>query len=354
MTTPSRFPRRHILFPIFAVAFAFCTGGCNRQPTEPGSARHTPANDRTAVTALGRVTPGRAVISIAAQTGSRVLELKVSEGRKVQAGDVLALLDTHPMREAEQAAAAVALAEARTRLDAETAYAEALITQSRQAVRLLEVSVDHERREVERVKSLTATKALPEQRLVDQKFLSDSRELELGKANAELAAAQAALARTRSLVGVESAEAQVKTAEAQLELTIIRAPIAGEILKVFTYPGERIGNDPILRMGDTADMHVIAEVYETDVAAVRVGQRAVITSPALPQPVDGVVEEVGALIFKNNVLNLDPRAPQDTRVVEVRVKLDDSTAVSRFTHLEVSTRIEVGASAGHGAKSAAR
>src|SRR5678815_2391072 len=102
--------------------------------------------------------------------------------------------------------------------------------------------------------------------------------------------------------------------------TVIRAPMDGEVLKVFTYPGERIGNDPILKMGDTNDMHVIAEVHETDVGAVRIGQRATITSQALDQPVGGTVEEIGALIYKNDVLDVDPRAQKDTRIVEVRIK----------------------------------
>src|SRR5206468_6695772 len=132
--------------------------------------------------------------------------------------------------------------------------------------------------------------------------------------------------RIRSTVGLKSAEARLKSAEEQLELTIIRAPIDGEILKVLTYPGERIANDPILKMGDTADMHVIAEVYETDVGFIRVGQRATITSEALGEPVQGTVEEIGKLIYKNDVLNIDPRADKDTRIVEVRVKLDNSEA----------------------------
>jgi HlyD family secretion protein len=180
-----------------------------------------------------------------------------------------------------------------------------------------------------------------------------SRERELAKANAELTAAQAALARTRSLVAVKSAEAQVKGAEAQLDLTIIRAPVDGEIFKVFNYPGERIGNEPILEMGDTADMHVIAEVHESDVGSVRVGQHVTVTSVALPEPVHGVVEEIRALIHKSHVLDVDPRAPQDTRVVEVRVKLEKSAVVSRLTHLEVSTRIDLDSPAA-GSKSAAR
>lgn len=338
MTNPNGF-LRCVLSSILGLAV---TGaGCEKRIPD-SHPRDTAGRQRSAVTALGRVTPGRAVISIAAPPETRVSRLEVSDGKKVNAGDVLAYLDTYPLRIAERDAAQIALDEARERLKTETAYAEAVLNQSRQAVRLLELAVEHERRELDRIKTLTSTKALPEQRLVDQKFVFESRELELGKASAELAASQAALARARTLVGVASAEAQVKRAEAQLELTIIRAPISGEILKVFTYPGERIGSAPILKMGNTADMHVIAEVHETDIGAVRVGQRATITSDALAEPVHGVVEEIGALISKNDVFDLDPRADQDTRVVEVRVKLDNADSVARLTHLEVSTRIDLG------------
>lgn len=346
MIIPNRISRC-ILCPLFFLAVA--AGGCGKNSKT--DSRFAADKNRSAVTALGRVTPGRAAISIAAQPGDRILKLEVSEGKEVKAGDVLAYLDSYTLRLAERDAAKVALDEARERLQTETTYAEAVIDQSKEAVRLLEISVEHEHKELKRVQSLTS--ALAERSLDDQKFAVASREGELVKAKAELRAAEASLARTRSTVAVDSAEARLKTAEAQLGLTIIRAPIDGEILKVFTYPGERTGDNPILKMGDTNDMHVIAEVHETDVGAVRIGQQATITSEALPEPVHGVVEEIGSLIYKNDVLDLDPRAPRDTRIVEVRVKLDKSEAVSRLTHLEVSTRIDLTKPAA-GPKSAAR
>lgn len=329
------------------LALALLLVGCSKRAPEPRrGARDQP--NRSAVTALGRVVPGRAVISIAAQPGSRLLMLAVSDGKKVSAGEVLAHLETYPLRIAERDAARVALEEARDRLASETAYGKALIEQNRQAARVLEIGVERERRELKRVESLTA--ALAGRSLDDQKFQLDSREGELAKANAELRAAEAALARTESTVAVKSAEARLKAAEAQLELSIIRAPCDGEILKVFTYPGERIGNDPILKMGDTADMNVIAEVHESDIGAVQVGQRAVISSAALTEPVQGVVEEIGRMIHRTAILDLDPRAEQDGRIVEVRIQLDRPEPVAGLSHLEVSTRIDTLP----GAQSAAR
>ena len=310
--------------------------------------RHDASNDRQrktqarlAVTALGRVTPGRSVLAIAGQTGSRIAKLEVVEGQKVKAGDVLAYLDSYSLRLAERDAAKTAFDQAWEREETETAYAHALVDQSSQAVQMLELAAEHERKELNRFEKLASEKTVEEQRLDTQRFVAKSRELELGKVKSELQSAQAALARVRSTVGLSSAQANLNVAEAQLELTTIRAPIDGEILKILTYPGERIGNDPILKMGDTNKMYVVAEVEENDIAAVRVGQHATVTSEAVNEPLHGIVEEIGRLIYKNDIFNLDPRADRDTRIVEVRIKLDTPQPVAALTYLEVSVRIDV-------------
>ena len=325
---------------IMAIAFAVA---CSRPAG--GMSEGKAVDGRKAITALGRVTPGRTIVSIGAPPGARVLKLNVAEGKKVELGEILATLDSEPSRKAEAEAAKVALEEARERLAAETAYGEAMVEQGRAAIHLLELTSNHERDELKRISSLASNLAAPEKRLDDQRFLVARSEAELEKAKAELRAAEASLARSRSMVAVRTAEAQVKSAEAALELAIIRAPLAGEILKVLTYPGERAGEMPILHMGDTGDMQVVAEVRESDVGRVRVGQRATITSPALPEALSGKVEEIGLLVFKNNALDPDPRADRDSRVVEVRVKLDQPERVARLTRLEVYSRIETDSAA---------
>lgn len=316
---------------------ALLGGGCDRRSADLRSgAGENPA----VITALGRAVPGRAIISVAGQAGSRVLKLEVTEGQEVSAGEILATLDTYPLRLAESDEAKVALDEAREQLDAETTYGKALVEQNRETTRLLQVEVDRERRELKRMTSLASQRVVPDKDLDDQRDLAKTREVELEKAKAELRTAEAALVRARRLVGVQTAEAKVKAAQAQVELATVRAPIDGRILKVFTYPGEQIGDAPILQMGDTGDMHVIAEVRENDVRAIRIGQRATITSDALSEPVEGTVEEIGELIYKNDVLDPDPRADQDSRVVEVRVKVDDSASLAHLTRLEVYVRIQ--------------
>src|SRR5437773_8360090 len=186
MINPNRISR-----PVLALLLllAVPNGGCGKRQAD-ARPRDRAGKPVSAVTALGRVTPGRAAISIAAQPGSRIMKLEIIDGKKVKAGEVLAYLEAYPLRMAERDAAKVALGEAWERMETETAYAHAVADQNSEAVRLLEVAVDHERAELKRFESLVSTKTLQEQRLDEQKFLVRSREGELAKAKAELRSAE--------------------------------------------------------------------------------------------------------------------------------------------------------------------
>ena len=102
-----------------------------------------------------------------------------------------------------------------------------------------------------------------------------------------------------------------------------------------------MGPDGIAELGRTDQMYAVAEVYETDIGKVHVGQRATITSPALHGELLGTVERIGMKIGKRNVLDDDPAASTDARVVEVHIRLDDSGAVAGLTNLQVEVRIKL-------------
>jgi HlyD family secretion protein len=134
-------------------------------------------------------------------------------------------------------------------------------------------------------------------------------------------------------------QAQLERAKAELALAVVRSPITGRVLEVHTREGERVGLDGIAELGQTDAMYAVAEVYETDVQRVRIGQRAQISSPAIPRPVSGTVDRVGLKIGKKDVLSVDPAAKTDARVVEVRILLDDAAEVAGLTNLEVDVAI---------------
>ena len=135
------------------------------------------------------------------------------------------------------------------------------------------------------------------------------------------------------------AEAGVGAARAQLALSEIRAPIAGEVLEVHARSGEMVGLDGVVELGETDRMYAVAEVYETDIGLVHVGQRAVVESPALGAPLEGEVERIGLKVSRMDVIGTDPIAKTDARVIEVRIALDDSDKARALTHLQVEVEI---------------
>jgi HlyD family secretion protein len=90
----------------------------------------------------------------------------------------------------------------------------------------------------------------------------------------------------------------------------------------------------------TDEMLAVAEIYETDIGRVQVGQRATVSSPALADPLVGKVERIGRKIGKLDVLDADPVAKTDARVVEVEIRLDDAARVAALTNLQVEVSIE--------------
>ncbi|HEY9697158.1 MAG TPA: HlyD family efflux transporter periplasmic adaptor subunit [Trichocoleus sp.] len=338
-----------------------------------------PAPERVEVVALGRLEPQGEVVRIGGPTGERISQLNVQQGDQVAAGAVLAQLDSYGERLAERDYAASQLAEAEKRLNAQSRYGQAQIQEAQTRVqqidrptnfeiaaqqanvRDLEAQLSMANTDLQRNQNLRNEGAISQRELDRQMTqvrqlqeqitsakanlvrLEEKRRADLGNAQAQVQSQQANLSVTEVEAAVESARQNLKLAQAKLDRTIIRAPRQGRVLRVITHAGEAIGEQGILDLGNTSQMYVVAEVYESDVGLVKLGQTATISSRngAFTTPLAGKVAEIGWQIFKNNVLDDDPAANADARVVEVKIRLDDSQPVEALTNLQVDVRINV-------------
>ncbi|WP_026082436.1 HlyD family efflux transporter periplasmic adaptor subunit [Mastigocladopsis repens] len=144
---------------------------------------------------------------------------------------------------------------------------------------------------------------------------------------------------------VSNAVATMRKAEAQLNLSYVKAPISGEVLKIHTKAGESMSADGIAEIGRTDQMMIVAEVPEDSIGKVRLGQPAIITSDngAFSGELQGTVAEIGRKIGKKDVLNTDPAADIDARVVEVKIALTpkDSEKVAGLTYAKVLVEINI-------------
>lgn len=142
---------------------------------------------------------------------------------------------------------------------------------------------------------------------------------------------------------VENAIATLKHAQTELAGAYIKAPMAGQIIKIHTRVGEKISDSGIADLAQTNQMMAIAEVYQTDIGKVKLGQQAVISSQAFVGELRGTVAQIGLQVNRQNVFSNQPGENLDSRVVEVKIRLnpEDSKRVAGFTNLQVQTAIEI-------------
>ena len=162
-----------------------------------------------------------------------------------------------------------------------------------------------------------------------------------GKLNsiAEIRPVDVALARTE----IESAIANLQRAKTELQAAYIRAPMTGQIIKIHTRVGEKIGDQGIADFAQTNTMMAVAEVYQTDISKIKLGQKAIITSQGFTGELKGVVQQIGLQVKRQNVFSDQPGENLDSRIIEVKIRLnpEDSKKVSGLTNLQVQTAIKL-------------
>ncbi len=154
---------------------------------------------------------------------------------------------------------------------------------------------------VDRLRALVALEAEPEKKLVEA-------EQELTQAQLARAAADAKL---RSL----------SVATASEGLYWLTAPRAGVVVARDALAGQQVGpdrSDPLLVIAELDEVVVTADVPETSVRSLRVGQKAQIFEPgAVDGGVTGTIESIGAVV--------DPQR----RMVDVRVRVPNPDSALR-------------------------
>jgi membrane fusion protein (multidrug efflux system) len=118
-------------------------------------------------------------------------------------------------------------------------------------------------------------------------------------------------ARMRS--GLVNAELALERAELEYAKAATLAPISGRIANVKVATGQRVAGAEIMSIFAMNPIRVNVQVLQSDLAKVRVGNRARMLFPSIPDTVYGVVEQINPLIETN------------TRTARVTVRVENPT-----------------------------
>ena len=322
-------------FFVILLASVCGTLGCHRSSeattnqTNPAAATGTTGQKN--VGGLGRIEPTGGVIDVGAIMGDRLGSLEVHEGKQVKKGETLAILESHDLRGLQVEVARLNVKKAELQEQSTPAH--------EQKIRLLKDHLASAEKDLQRLAGLPKDLVTEQQR--------ERQALVVGQAASELASAQATLLHLQAAnaLTLEAAKLELKTAEAHYARTQITAPCDGTILKIYVRPGETIGAKPILHMANLDRMVVVAEIYENEVKHLYKGQPVQVTSRAFLAPFDekgiqGKVTQIGRMISVPALKSVDPFAPADRHVVEVRIELDDvgCSQSAALSNLQVDVR----------------
>jgi multidrug resistance efflux pump len=248
--------------------------------TSPSSAPPT-ADFQYTVSAVGLVEASTENIAINTTVSGLVMRVYVKAGDHVKVGQPLFSLDDRDLR-AEVSARQAALEVARSRVARlEQSPRPEEIPPAQARVREAEAALADAVVQQKLIESVTDRRAVREEDVQRRRVAVKSAEARLEEAKAALALLQAGswepdlkIARTEAAM----AEAQVKRVETDIERLTIRAPGAGEILKVDVRAGEYaqagVLPKPLMVMGDTSRLHLRADVDESEAWKVQRGAPA--------------------------------------------------------------------------------
>lgn len=259
----------------------------------PAAQAQPAAPARRAVLAEGRVAvPPGAEITVGAELDGKLLKLLVKEQDRVQAGAELGEVDVKEQR--------AALNEAWAR------------------VKEAGADVTYAARERLRAEQLFSSNVVAEAAL--DRSVHDASSAERRKASLLAGAARIA---------------------AQVEKAKLVAPIDGVITQRFADAGEMVAaGSPIVTITDLSRMRVEAEVGEFDTARVRLGAGVTIRAEGYEQSFRGKVAEIPDRVGPRSLKPLDPSRPVDTRVLLVKIELEQPVPLKLGQRVEVEIEIE--------------
>jgi HlyD family secretion protein len=258
-------------------------------------ARVGPADFKETVLATGSLVAREEILVGPEVEGLRITEVLADEGMRVKKGDVLARLvaDTLDAQLAQN--------------DAALARSTAAIAQARSAIVQAEARLVEAQNAFERAKPLKAAGHMAESAY-------DSRQQAARTAEAQLVATR------DGLKAAEAEKAQIQAQRRELDWRRGRTEVVAPADGIVSRRMARIGgyaagaSEPMFRIVAKGDVELDAEVTETRMAAVRVGQTALVE-------VAGVGEVAGSVRL------VSPEVDKATRLGRVRIYLGDNPAL---------------------------
>lgn len=263
---------------------------------------------------------GTALIAGDPAGGGVLIELKIADGQKVKRDEVIAVLSNYP-----KADIAVRTTEAEL---AKTRQArEAMVSGYRAAeIAMQEVVVKSTAEEV-KLKNLEMQRSgkPPDQKQLEQSISLQSLEREQAKLRVLKETLQTDLQQIDTDISI--IQAKLDNARNTREQALVRSPLDGMVIQVYTRQGERVSQNGIAKIVDLSQLRVLADVDELNVGRIATGGKVEVTFRGSPTVYYGTISRVAPTVKRMQRMEPDGGSSTDARVVQVEIQLDDPSSM---------------------------
>jgi multidrug efflux pump subunit AcrA (membrane-fusion protein) len=265
-----------------------------REPTDP-PASPAMSDFKETVAAVGLIEASTENISVGTPLAGVIVRVFVTAGQSVRRGDPLFELDTRQLR-------------------AEFAVRQQAVGVTRARARVAEARIADLQRQLDFAEQVKDKRAISAEELTRRRSAVETASAELEEVRSEIPAA----------------ESHVQSVQVDLERSIVRAPLAAEVLQVKVRVGEfapaAATANPLILLGRSKPLHVRVDVDEHEAWRVREGAHAmghVRGNAELKAPLQFVRFE--PFVLPKRSLTGDSTERVDTRVLQIiyRVERDD-------------------------------
>ena len=274
------------------------------------------------VSALGRIEPlgGISQVSVPSSlSNDRVREILVKEGQEVRKGQPLAVLESIDTLESSV-----------RKSEAEIRVAESKLAAQDSVIARYKADLGQASAEARRAEQLFAAGATSANRV---------EKLQADESSAKAQVAEAIATKATLVEDLRSSQASLDKDKTERAKATVLAPFSGTVFKVHARPGDKVGEDGLLEMGDSSRMGVIAEVYQSDRPMIALGQKASLSADGFKgRKVEGQVVEIAREVSRQTVFSGQAGENLDRRVLEVKIGLtpQESALASHLNYLQVN------------------
>jgi multidrug resistance efflux pump len=160
----------------------------------------------------------------------------------------------------------------------------------------------------------------------------DMKQLELSISQQSLEREQAKLRVMKETLATDLAQidtdinimtAKLDNARTDREKALVRSPLDGVVIQIYTRQGERVSGNGIAKIVDMSQLRVLADVDELHIGRVSPGGKVEVTFRGSTTVYRGKISRIAPTVKRMQRIEPDGGSSTDARVVQVEIELDD-------------------------------